>query len=84
MKYRTSLVVFICLYLLILSSHILAHGESPGFAGSANRADWVDRIPIVIACIIIVIAVDAVFVVPILRKLREGHRAGDQTVASGD
>lgn len=75
---RIRLYLFALLFVLI-QSQLLAHGEDKGISGTVTRADWVDRIPIVIVCILIVVAVDAVFIVPIIRKLRTGEQPAATT-----
>lgn len=44
-----------------------------------GRADWLDRLPLALACIAVVVVVDAVVVVRILRKRRQGmNRPGSR------
>ena len=60
------------MFILMLSSQVLAHGEDKGISGQVARADWLDRLPLALVCIFVVIAVDGLFIVPIIRKLRAG------------
>lgn len=43
-----------------------------------GRADWLDRLPLALACIAVVVVVDAVVVVRIVQKRRQGVTRPDR------
>ena len=62
MKRRTALAMFTTL--LVNISSVLAAGSK------ATPDDWLARFPVLFIVILIVIAVDALFIAPIVRKRR--------------
>jgi hypothetical protein len=56
--------------LLLTATQVLAEGNS--VSGQATLADWLDRLPVIAVATVITLIVDALFIVPALRKLRSG------------
>lgn len=66
MSKKRFFAVLMLMFLLALSG--LAQGEAAEMGRAVTRADWIDRIPVVIGAIVLVLLVDAFFIVPIVRS----------------
>lgn len=58
---------------LLSAAPVLAEGTD--VVGKVGAQDWIDRLPIIYAASVFVIVVDAVFVIPAIRKLRTLKRS---------
>ncbi|HLV34438.1 MAG TPA: hypothetical protein VKY59_04955 [Spirillospora sp.] len=66
-------VLLTIMLLLVFVGQALAERDT--VVGKVSAQDWIDRLPVLIATTIFVIVVDAVFVIPAIRKLRTLKRA---------
>jgi hypothetical protein len=70
LRYFTSIV-----FLLMISAQVFAQEEALG--REVTKDDWIGFMPIIIGSILLVIVVDAIFILPILRNRQNDVNEGD-------
>lgn len=73
MNHKRYTILLTLMLLLVFAGQALAERDT--VVGKVSAQDWIDRLPVLIATTIFVIVVDAVFVIPAIRKLRTFKRA---------
>ncbi len=70
-QFRSTIILIIGL--LLAAAPALAEGTD--VVGKVSVQDWIDRLPVIYAATVFVIVVDAVFVIPAIRRLRTLKRS---------